>query len=87
MKTLLRNVRMRRARDQIHQLFEIGLIKIYLIGCKVPVFENCKKVLYHSTLMKTVANPKTRKIRGKTVVTATISNLIPWGTIKQKLCF
>ena len=36
---------------QIRRLFGIELIKIYLIGSNVPIFENRQKVLNHSTLL------------------------------------
>ena len=42
------------------RLFGIGLIKIYLIESIVPVFKNCYKVLYHSTLLGTRKVMQTR---------------------------
>ena len=38
-------------RNYLLDLKQCGLVKIYLIGSKVPVFEKRLKVLYHSTLM------------------------------------
>ena len=38
--------------------FGVRCIKVwYLIGSKVPVFENCQKVLYHSTLLSGRTGP------------------------------
>ena len=37
---------------QIRRLFGIEIIKIYLIGSNVPIFENRHKVLNHSTLFQ-----------------------------------
>ena len=50
MKTL---PRVRRARGRVILFFGIELLKIYLIGRNLSLFENCKKVLNHSTLQYT----------------------------------
>ena len=60
-----RNYKVKNNFDQLVKKFNydiflaiiLELIKIYLIGSNVPVFENRQKVLYHSTLMSRMVQP------------------------------
>ena len=43
------------------KLGNISEMNIYLVGSNVPVFENCKQVLYHSTLVPKLLNYKEKE--------------------------
>ena len=42
---------MRRVHSEICRFFGIEILRIYLIGRNLSLFENCKKILNHSTLL------------------------------------